>query len=175
MLISRLPLWVSIFNILLFFDGLQYCYSFGQLHIMTLYYILGLSTDYSYALWCSALCSTLFHTFYLVFISLLLISDFSVTALDSLCFSYHITHASNLFLTLSDVFPSISDSATFQSLVSSDFPSTFSPYSFMFPIVAKYFAHWLRWPISHIDSPPHFSAFSGVLFLHYLVFIPFIC
>jgi hypothetical protein len=40
---------LSIFDILLFFNGLRYCYSFEQLH-MTSYNILGLPTDYGYAL-----------------------------------------------------------------------------------------------------------------------------
>jgi hypothetical protein len=45
---------------------------------MTLYYIVGLPTDYNDALQCSALCSALFRTFYLVFIPLLLISDLAL-------------------------------------------------------------------------------------------------
>jgi hypothetical protein len=115
--------------------------------------------------------SALLFSFYSTFTYI----GLTVTALDSLCFSYHMTHPSDLFLTLSDVFLSISDLATFRSLVSSDFPSDISPYSFMLPIVTKYFTHWLRWTISHIGSTPHFFTFSGVLFLHYFVFIPFIC
>jgi len=161
------------FRYFIIFDGLRYCYSFGQLD-MTSYYILGLPTDYSDAPRRSALFRA-FPRFLFSFYSAFPYIGLTVTALDSLCFSYHMIHPSDLFLTLSDVFPSISDLATFRSLISSDFPSDISPYSFMLPIVTKYFAHWLRWTISHIGSTPRFFAFSGVLFLHYLVFIPFIC
>jgi len=107
---------------------------------MTSYYILGLPTDYSDAPRRSALFRA-FPRFLFSFYSAFPYIGLTVTALDSLCFSYHMIHPSDLFLTLSDVFPSISDLATFRSLISSDFPSDISPYSFMLPIVTKYFAH----------------------------------
>ena len=65
-------------------------------------------------------------------------------------------HPSDLFLALSDDFPSLSDSATFRSFDSSTLFPLFPPFSSMLPIVANYFAHWLRWTISYIGSTPRF-------------------
>ena len=156
------------------FDGLWYCYSLDSyIWLCTIYWDFPQTIAMLHNVPRCVPC--FFVLLFSFFNSTFAYIRLSITVLDLLCFSYHITHPSNLFLTLSDVFPLISDSATFQSLVSFDFPSAISLYCFILPIVAKYFTHWLWWTIRHIGGALPFSAFSGVISLHYLVFIPSIC